>query len=542
MKQINQEHKKVTKFMKARAKNIIFAGVSIAALFGVACAGMLILNPDEVSNITKSLTAQASNAYTLPPAVTTQTNSESAFLKSFKKVFTGITKESRPALVFIIAEKKVAVRQNEFPFPDDFFFPFMPPQFKNPGGNQRDKRQSVETDGGSGFIVDLKNGYIITNNHVIEGADKITVTTYDNRKYKAKVVGTAKNVDISVLKLEDFKPSNELKQVSLADSNEVEVGDWAIALGAPFELPQTLTMGVVSAIQRSSDTLGITGTNSFIQTDAAINPGNSGGPLVNLDGQVIGMNTAIYSKNGTSVGIGFAIPSNTIRLVADSIINNGKLTQVYLGVEMYDLNKFGDSAKKEMKIDPNSDGALVMRVVPKSPAAAAGLQPYDIIQYVNNKPIKSSIDIQRQILFLKPGTSITLGVLRNGKKIDLKASVTELPSKSTQNENKNDNDQDSNQDKSLSFNYGLIILPNNKFPNSDKGVAIAQVRKGSLAERAGLQDGDVIIQIDEQRVFSKNDVEKAFMKSEKDKKSIMRLKIIKKLDGSNAAAILELNS
>ncbi len=537
MKRMNQTPKKVTKFMKARGKNLIFASISIAALFGVACAGMLILNPEEVSNITKSLTAQASNTYTLPPAATPQTNSDSSFLKSFKKVFTGIAKESRPALVFIIAEKKVAVRQNEFPFPDDFFFPFMPPQFKGPNGNQRDKRQSVETDGGSGFIVDLKNGYIITNNHVIEGADKITVTTYDNRKYKAKVVGTAKNVDISVLKLEDFKPSNELKQVSLADSNDVEVGDWAIALGAPFELPQTLTMGVVSAIQRSSDTLGITGTNSFIQTDAAINPGNSGGPLVNLDGQVIGMNTAIYSKNGTSVGIGFAIPSNTIRLVADSIINNGKLTQVYLGVEMYDLNKFGESAKKEMKIDPNSDGALVMRVVPKSPAAAAGLQPYDIIQSVNNKPIKSSIDIQRQILFLKPGTSIKIGVLRNGKTIELKATVTELPSKVVQNEN--DNNKDPNQAKTHAFAYGLVL--SNKAQASGKGVAISGVQPGSLADKAGLQEGDVILQVNRQDVSTVKHVEDALEKSKKAKTSVIFL-LIGREDGSKSAVILPLNS
>lgn len=536
---INHGSKKVAKFMKARVKNIVIASVSIAALFGITCAGMLILNPDEVSNITKSLTAQASNTYTLPQAAIPPTNPDSAFLKSFKKVFSGIAKESRPALVFIIAEKKVTVRQNEFPFPDDFFFPFMPPQFKNPGGNQKEKRQSVETDGGSGFIVDLKNGYIITNNHVIEGADKITVTTYDNRKYKAKIVGTAKNVDISVLKLEDFKPSNELKQVSLADSNEVEVGDWAIALGAPFELPQTLTMGVVSAIQRSSDTLGITGTNSFIQTDAAINPGNSGGPLVNLDGQVIGMNTAIYSKNGTSVGIGFAIPSNTIRLVADSIINNGKLTQVYLGVEMYDLNKFGDAAKKEMKIDPNSDGALVMRVVPKSPAAAAGLQPYDIIQSVNNKPIKSSIDIQRQILFLKPGTAIKLGILRNGKAVELKATVTELPTKLAQNDNGNEANQEPNQDNSLANNYGLILF--DEVSPSGKRVTISRVIAESPADKAGLQKGDRILQVNRQDVTTTDDVKKALEKSKKAQTSVIFLLIGKK-DGSKSAVILPLNS
>lgn len=542
MNSTNHSSKKVTTFMKARAKNIIVAGVSIAALFGVASAGLLIFSPNQITTITEKLTAQASNGYTLPSAVPPVASPESAFLKSFKKVFAGIAKESRPALVFITAEKKVTARQNEFPFPDDFFFPFMPPQFKGPNGQgqQREKRQSIETDGGSGFIVDLKSGYIITNNHVIEGADKITVTTYDNRKYKAKVVGTAKNVDISVLKLEDFKPSNELKQVSLANSDEVEVGDWAIALGAPFELPQTLTMGVVSAVQRSSDTLGITGANSFIQTDAAINPGNSGGPLVNLDGQVIGMNTAIYSKNGTSVGIGFAIPSNTIRLVADSIINNGKFRQVYLGVEMYDLNKFGPAAMKEMKIDPNTEGALVMRAVPKSPAAVAGLKPYDIIQSVNNKAVKSSIEIQRQIIFLKPGTEIKLGVLREGKTIELKAKVAELPGKSDQNEMNNDEDaQDSKQQKTQASAYGLML--SNKSV-TEKGVLIAGVQNGSPAAQAGLRKGDVILKVNKQNVSSAKDVEEILKKSKNSAENSPIFLLVARDDGSSLAVILPPNS
>jgi serine protease Do len=533
----NHSSSKVVHFLKARAKNLIVASFSVAALLGVASASIVIFAPEKITNIKQHFIAQASaNAYSLPQATNVAPGNDTLFLKSFKKVFSNIAKESRPALVFIIAEKKVQVRANEFPFPDDFFFPFMPPQFRGPG-NQRDKKQSIETDGGSGFIVDLKNGYIITNNHVIEGADKITVTTYDNKKYKAKVLGTAKNVDISVLKVEDFKPSNELKQVSLADSNEVEVGDWVIALGAPFELPQTLTMGVVSAVQRSSDTLGITGTNSFIQTDAAINPGNSGGPLVSLDGQVIGMNTAIYSKNGTSVGIGFAIPSNTIRLVADSIINNGKLTQVYLGVEMYDLNKFGAAAMKEMKIDPNTEGVLVMRVVPKSPAAQAGLQPYDIIQSINNKPIKSSIDIQRQIIFLKPGKKIKIGILRNGKNTELSATVSEMPSKNSNNSEPNEDN--SKTSKSPSLSYGLYL--SNKPSTSGKGVSIKGVQAGSLADRAGLQEGDVILQVNREDVNTKQQVEDALEKSKKAKTAVIFL-LVAREDGSRSAIILPLNS
>ncbi|KAB8028117.1 Do family serine endopeptidase [Fluviispira multicolorata] len=530
------DSKKVSKFMKARAKNIVVASISIAALFGVASAGLLIFKPEAFRNMSDDLSAQAStNTYALPPNQAPTPSPDAEFLKKFKKVFSNVAEESSQALVFIVAEKKVNAPQ--YDFPDEFFFPFLPPQFKggpNPRGNG--KKQGIETDGGSGFIVDLKSGYIITNNHVIEGADKITVTTKDKKKYKAKIIGTAKNVDIAVLKLEDFKPTSELKQVNLANSNDVKVGDWVLALGAPFELEQTVTMGVVSAVQRTSDTLGINGANSFIQTDAAINPGNSGGPLVNLDGQVIGMNTAIFSKNGTSVGIGFSIPANTIRLVAESIINNGKLTQAYLGVEMYDLNKFGAAAMKEMKIEPNTEGALVMRVVPGSPAAKSGLQPYDIIQSVNGETVKASSDIQRQIIFLKPGSNIKLGILRNGKKVELKATVTELPnSKSDKNE---DSETTEKSGKSLARNFGLSF--SNKKSPTGKGVVVGGVQQGSLADRAGIAQGDVIVSVNKEPVSNSKDVEKILEKAKKANSSMIFLLVER--EDTQSAIILPLNS
>ncbi|WP_186647886.1 trypsin-like peptidase domain-containing protein [Fluviispira vulneris] len=530
-----KDSKKVANFMKARAKNIVVAGISIAAIFGVASAGILLFKPETFTKISDDLTAQASSNYALPPAQAPIQKEDTEFLKKFKKVFSNVAEESSQALVFIVAEKKVNVPQ--YDFPDEFFFPFLPPQFKGgPSPRGGGKKQGIETDGGSGFIVDSTNGYIITNNHVIDKADKITVTTKDKKKYKAKIIGTAANVDIAVLKLEDFKPSADIKQVSLANSNEVKVGDWVLALGAPFELEQTVTMGVVSAVQRTSDTLGINGANSFIQTDAAINPGNSGGPLVNLDGQVIGMNTAIYSKNGTSVGIGFSIPSNTIRLVAESIINNGKLTQAYLGVEMYDLNKFGAAAMKEMKIDPNTEGALVMRVVPGSPAAKANLQPYDIIQSVNGEAVKASSDIQRQIIFLKPGSTIKLGVLRNGKKVELKATVTELPSAKNEKVEEAENSEKSG--KSLARNFGLTLSA--KQTPSGKGVMIAGVQQGSLADRAGIAQGDVIISVNKENVANPKDVEKVLEKAKKANSSVIFLLVER--ENSQSAIILPLNS
>lgn len=487
---------------------------------------------------TLSMIACANNThseYRLPPEAVPAATPEINFLKSFSKVFSNIAKEARPALVMIIAEKKVVYNQ---PSIDDFFFPFFPPEFGGPAprGPHGRKREGKETAGGSGFIVDLKNGYAITNNHVIESADNITVTTFDNHKYKAKIIGTAKNVDVAVLKLIDLKDTSQLKALNLANSDNVEVGDWSIALGAPFELPQTLTMGVVSAVKRSGDVLGFNGPNNFIQTDASINPGNSGGPLLNIYGQVIGMNTAIFSRTGTSVGIGFAIPSNTIRFVADSIISTGKLTQSYLGVEMYDVAKFSPSVLKEMKIPANVDGGFIMRVLPNSPAAKAGLQPYDIIQSINGVPAKSMSEIQSQIMFAKPGSTTKIGILRDGKKITLDAVLSELPAQPSEKGNEIERPSSGQDDKSITLNYGFKLSDKK---SDGRGVTISAVYAGSLAEAVGLKAGDVILQINQQNIKSREDVEQNLKKSEKSGANVIFLLIER--DGNKRAIMLQMN-
>lgn len=487
---------------------------------------------------TFSMIACANNVnvdYHLPAEIVPAATPETNFLKSFSKVFSNIAKEARPALIMIIAEKKVMYNQ---PSIDDFFFPFFPPEFggPNPRGPHGRKREGKETAGGSGFLVDLKNGYAITNNHVIESADNITVTTFDNRKYKAKLVGTAKNVDVAVLKLIDFKETSQLKALNLANSDDVEVGDWSIALGAPFELPQTLTMGVVSAVKRSADVVGFNGPNNFIQTDASINPGNSGGPLLNIYGQVIGMNTAIFSRTGTSVGIGFAIPSNTIRFVADSIISTGKLTQSYLGVEMYDVSKLSASALKDIKIPANVDGGLIMRVLPNSPAAKAGLQPYDVIQSINGVSAKSLSEIQSQIMFAKPGSTTKIGILRDGKKITLNAVLLELPTKISEND---DGVENSMPDKTKKFllleKYGLSLSTKN---TTAHGVVISAVARGSIADQAGLKSGDVILSVNQTNVKSPEDVENILKKAEKSGSNMIFLLV--EHDGNKAAILFQI--
>lgn len=479
-----------------------------------------------------SIVACANTEYRLPPAASVDTTSPNYnFLRSFSKVFTNIAKDASPALLLIMAEKKVTYQQ---PNMDEFFFPFFPPEFNNPKGRGQPRREGKETAAGSGFIVDLKNGYAITNNHVIDGADTITVTTVDNRKYKATLVGTAKNLDIAVLKIVDLKDKSSLKALSLANSDDVEVGDWAIALGAPFELPKTLTMGVVSAVKRSSDVLGMHGPNNFIQTDASINPGNSGGPLLDIYGQVMGMNTAIYSKTGTSVGIGFAIPSNTVRLVADSIISTGKLTQSYLGVEMYDVAKLPASTLKEMKISANTEGGFVMRVLPNSPAAKAGLLPYDIIQSINGNVVRTMSEIQAQIMFLKPGSTAKLGVLRDGKSVTLNAVVVESPAKDKTQREEQDRPSSHTDEKSVTLEFGFK-LSNKKGPNG--GVVISNVYNNTYAEMSGLQAGDIILQVNRKNVNSKEEVEQLLTNAKKAKSDMLFLLVER--DGNKTAVMLQ---
>ena len=484
---------------------------------------------------TLSTIACAKTEYRLPETKKVEASTpDLQFLKSFSKVFTNIATEAKPALLLILAEKKVVYNQ---PRIDDFFFPFFPPEFGGPRGRGGPKqKEGKETAAGSGFIVDLKNGYAITNNHVIDGADHITVTTFDNRKYDAKLVGTAKNLDVAVLKIQKLKDTKDLKALNLSDSDDVEVGDWAVALGAPFELPQTLTMGVVSAVKRSSDVLGLNGPNNFIQTDASINPGNSGGPLLNIYGQVMGMNTAIYSKTGTSVGIGFAIPSNTIRLVADSIISTGKLTQSYIGVEMYDVSKFAPSVLKEMKIPANTEGGFVMRVIPDSPAARAGLQPYDIIQSINGRTVKSMSDIQSEIMFLKPGSSAKLGILRDGQKLTLNVVVKEMPSTGElDKEDGSSSDQlQRGHDSSLSMQYGFKLSLEKR---ANGGVSITAVMPHSLAEMAGLQSGDVILEVNRTKVNSKAEIEQLLKAAKKQGQNTLFLLIQR--NGHKVAVLLQ---
>ena len=277
-------------------------------------------------------------------------------------------------------------------------------------------KERVQSGLGSGFIV-RTDGYIVTNNHVVDGASILEVVLSDERKFTAKVVGADARTDLAVLKIE----ATGLVAASLGSSESMEVGDWVIAIGSPFGLAQTVTAGIVSATNRSDQ--GITPYDSFIQTDAAINPGNSGGPLLNLQGEVIGINTAIASKSGSYNGICFAVPSDTAKRVLEDLISKGRVTRGVIGVTPATLNS---ELAQKLQLPTDTRGAVVAEVTPGLPAAKAGLKEGDVITAINGVAITTDSGMRRSIGETKPGAQVRVAYLRQGKKAEVTVTVDEL--------------------------------------------------------------------------------------------------------------------
>lgn len=498
-------------------KKFLSLGFIAAAVFGVTCAFILFFTPDKISKVTDSISAFGNKGYKLPEPAPLATNSEADLraLKAFSKVFVNIGKATRPALVFIQTKAVQQARgQNPFfPFPDDFFFPF-----QNPNG-----RSQVQQGAGSGFIVDLNLGYVITNNHVIEGADEITVNTFDDRKFKGRKVGSDKLTDVAVVKIENFS-SKGLKQVAFGDSDAIEVGDWVVALGAPFELPQTLTVGVVSATGRTK----VTSPNQledFIQTDAAINPGNSGGPLLNIDGKVIGINTAILSRTGAYAGIGFAVPSNMAKMVAEMLINEGKVTRGFLGIGMSEIAELSQDSLEELRLKENTHGVMVRDVVPGGPADRAGLKPYDVIQIMNGTAIHSGPQLRNRIAFTKPGTEVKLVVLRDGATVELTAVISAY----SEEAGRQSSQMLDGESPSIATEFGMSLrglnseLRQKLGVRARSGVVITEIEPDSIADSLMLMSGDVIVEINRKAVKSVRDVEKALNSAKEQGKDLLFL-------------------
>lgn len=464
--------------------------------------------------------AEASGNYRLPSATPPNPNSQEdvKVLRTFSKVFVNIAKETRPSLVFIETVTKPSNSQAPMPRGprgggDLFDFFFRQPQGPRAGA-------------GSGFIVDLKGGYVITNNHVAADATDITVTTFDNRKFKAKLVGAEAAIDIAVLKLENFTP-NGLRQATLADSDAVEVGDWVVALGAPFGLPQTLTVGVVSALGRGN-LMGRDALEDFIQTDAAINPGNSGGPLLNIDGKVVGINTMISSPTGSSAGIGFAVPSNMARLAAEQLINTGKVTRGYLGLEGQDTQDLDSDVASTLGVKEGIAGALVQNVVPGSPADKAGLKPYDVIVGVAGAPVANFQQLRARVAFTKPGTTVKIQYFRDGKKSDTNLTVGAFPSERELASSSMGRSGGSTQN-DVRSEFGFAATPltpqmRNEFKvRAANGFLVREVAEDSPAARAGLRRGDVIVEINRRPVKTEAELGRILGEAAKSNRDVLFL-------------------
>ena len=368
----------------------------------------------------------------------------------------------------------------------EFGLPLPPGFFGNPfeGPQQRRLQMPRQHGVGSGVII-TKDGYILTNNHVVDGADEVKVSLVDGREFTAKVMGRDPKTDIAVIKVD----AKDLPCLTMADSDKIEVGDIVLAVGNPFNVGQTVTMGMVSAKGRGGMGLDY---EDFIQTDAAINPGNSGGALVDTEGRLVGINTAILSRTGGNQGIGFAIPSNLARDVMDNLVEHGKVTRGYLGVMIQDITP---ALAKEFKLK-DSTGALVGDVVESGPAAKAGLKDGDVILQLDGKKVTDSRHLRLQVARTRPGASVPVTLLRDGKQKELTITIKELPG--TDQLAQNGESETSEGDVLHGVAVGdLDGLARQQFkvPAHVKGAVITDIQPDSAASEAGLKPGDVIVEI-----------------------------------------------
>lgn len=430
-----------------------------------------------------------------PQSVNAQ-NSAVKTLSQLNEDFIEISERVTPAVVSIAMTKRVKSSQTPRRLdpqgtPEEFFDFFgMPfPQGQTPGQPQPESRQQGV---GSGVIVDAEKGYVLTNNHVVEDADEIKVTLTDRRVFKARVLGTDPRSDLAVIQLLNAK---NLKQATIGDSSGLDVGEWVLAIGNPFGLDSTVTAGIISAKGRAN--VGVADFEDFIQTDAAINPGNSGGALVNIKGELVGINTAIATRSRGYMGIGFAIPSNMAKQVMDSLISKGKVSRAQLGVYIQELDA---SMAQSLKLESANAGILVSGVVPGSPAEKAGLKKYDVITQLNNKNVSDTNQFRNQIALTDPTAQVTLSIMRNGKLITLKPTLSEaeMASSATGNAPAIQAPQDDLVVQELT----PALRQRYQIPSNLQGVLVAQLNANGQAAEKGIRRGDLITEINRQPVKS----------------------------------------
>ena len=446
-------------------------------------------------------------------------------LRQTGKAFATVARAVSPSVVFIQVEGKTsptAIRGfsspfgEEWPFGDDLFERFFGDRF--PGIPQMPKqdlppRERRAIGQGSGFVFAAQDGllsdktYILTNNHVVEGAEKIRVKFQDGREFDAKVTGRDPQSDVAVLEIK----AGGLSPLRWGDSSGLEVGEWVVAIGNPFGLSHTLTVGVVSAKGRTS--VGINDYEDFIQTDAAINPGNSGGPLVNLDGDVVGINTAIFSRSGGYMGVGFAIPSNLAEAIANQLIERGEVTRGYLGIVIQQLTP---ELAESFDID-SGQGILVAQVSEDSPAEKAGMRQGDVIVEYRGEPVTDVGSFRNRVSLTAPGSSETVTVLRGGKRETLQVTIGQL----TEDKLIAQGPAQSLDEIGLTVQTLTPQLAEQFDVKPGEGVVVTEVRPGSIAAMAGIETGSVILQVNREPVGSAADFQRAVKQSAADKRVLL---------------------
>jgi serine protease Do len=455
--------------------------VTILIVFGVllVALGMATYSPSSDAPIKQ------------PIAVAAQPTPPSAGAASIAaQPFVAIAKQAKASVVNISSVKKSKHRgeQGLSPsFDDPFFRRFFGEEFE---GRMPAPREQREQGLGSGVIV-TTDGYIVTNNHVVEGADELTVSLPDKRTFKAKVIGTDPKTDVAVIKID----ASNLSVLPWGDARRLEVGEMVLAIGNPFGLSQTVTMGIISAVGRAN--MGIVDYEDFIQTDAAINPGNSGGALVNLKGELIGINTAIFTQSGGYMGIGFAIPSNMAKSVMESLIKHGKVVRGWIGVSIQDITQ--DLAKEFGT--PDTQGALVADVMDDSPASKAKLSRGDIVTAFNGTTLRDPAQLRALVAETAPGTTVTLSILRDKKTQDVTVTIGELP-KDLAKISRRDNGSSKGNHALTGITVENVTDQSQRFGRSNvrSGVVVTEIEADSHAERAGLRTGDVIREINRKPV------------------------------------------
>lgn len=438
-------------------------------------------------------------------------------LRQTGKAFASVARKVAPSVVFINAETTEkaggAPFGDELPFGHEFFEYFFGqplPGMPKDDTHQR-KRRAVSQ--GSGFVFSSKDGllsdrtYILTNFHVVEDAEKISVKFQDGREFEAEIKGVDPKSDVAVIEIRE----GDLPALKWGDSSTLEVGEWVLAMGNPFGLSHTLTVGVVSAKGRT--TLGISDYEDFIQTDAAINPGNSGGPLVNLDGEVVGVNTAILSRSGGYMGAGFAIPSNLARGIAQQLIDNGEVVRGYLGIVIQPLTR---DLAKSFDIE-ETQGILVAQVSKDTPAEKAGLKAGDVIVSYQGQPVRDIGNFRNRVALTPPGSSETLEIIRDGKRRDIKVTIGKLGEDSPIAE------APAGTAKELGMSVQTLTpeLARQFNAKPGKGVVVTQVEPGSIAALAGIKTGDVVLEVNRKQIDSAAAFDRAIVDSREQRRALM---------------------